>query len=89
MKRNPNFVSRSVAGELVLVPIAHEAADLESVFTLNEVAARAWDLVDECEDMPGIARKLTEEYDVDYETALSDVEELFTQLQELNAIIND
>lgn len=89
MKRNPDFISRTVAGELILVPIAREAADLESVFTLNEVGARIWELLDECADAQAVAAKLAEEFEVDGATALADVEELIAQLRDLNAVIDD
>lgn len=88
MKRNPNFISRTVAGELVLVPIAHEAADLQSVLTLNEVGARVWELLDECGDAASVAHRLCDEFDVDFETALADVSELIEKLTAMQAIVD-
>ena len=89
MKRNPNFIARAVAGELVLVPIAQEAADLESVFTLNEVGGRVWELLDDCGDADSVAARLTEEFEVDLETARADVTELLEQLRQMKAVCDD
>ena len=41
--KDPNIVSRKIAGEVILVPIRKNVGDLESIYTLNEVAARIWE----------------------------------------------
>ena len=45
-QKDPNIVSRKIADEVILVPIRHNVGDLESIYTLNEVGARIWELVD-------------------------------------------
>ncbi len=89
MRQNPDFVVRKVAGEMVLVPIARDAADLESVFTLNEVGARIWELIETCADERAIAKALTEEYEVTEDRAFADVAELLRNLRDINAVIDD
>ena len=41
----PEFVSRRIADEMLLLPIRQNLGDLESIYTLNEVAARVWELL--------------------------------------------
>lgn len=89
MKHNPDFVAREISSELVLVPVTRDAADLESVFTLNEVAACVWRLLETCSSDAEIARELSKEYEVEQEEALADVQELLTQLREIGAVVED
>jgi len=39
-----NMVSHKIADEFILVPIRQNVGDLESIYTLNETAARIWEL---------------------------------------------
>ncbi len=43
---DPSIVSRSIAGEVILVPIKKNVGDLESIYTLNDTGARIWELID-------------------------------------------
>jgi hypothetical protein len=45
-EKDPSIVHRNIAGETILVPIRSHVADLESIYTLDEVAARIWELID-------------------------------------------
>ena len=45
-QQDPSIVSREIAGEVILVPIRNNVGDLESIYTLNETAARIWALLD-------------------------------------------
>lgn len=42
-RRTEEFVARTIAGETVLVPIRRQIGDLESIYTLNEVATFIWE----------------------------------------------
>lgn len=44
--KNSNIVARKIVGEMVLVPISQKVGDLASIYTLNEVGACIWELVD-------------------------------------------
>ena len=43
---DPAIVSREIAGETILVPIRQSARDLESIYTLDQVGSRIWELLD-------------------------------------------
>jgi hypothetical protein len=45
-KHDPNIVARMIGGEMILVPIRKNVGDMENIYTLNETAARIWELVD-------------------------------------------
>jgi len=70
---SPNIVTRKTGNEYVLVPIANNIADMNSVYTLNETGAFIWELIDGRKSVEEIINRLTEEYDIDYDSASQDV----------------
>jgi hypothetical protein len=85
-KKDPDMVSREIAGEVILVPIRRNVGDLESVYTLNETAARAWTLFDGSHTVNQIQDQIISEYEVDEDEAQLDLIELIQQLEEIGAI---
>ena len=85
-QKDPDMVSREIAGEVILVPIRRNVGDLESVYTLNETAALAWTLFDGSHTVNQIQDQIISEYDVDEDEAERDLVELIQQLEEIGAI---
>ena len=44
--RDPNFVSRRIEAETILVPIRNNVGDLDCIFSLNPVGALVWEQLD-------------------------------------------
>lgn len=83
LERDPAFVFRQIAGETILVPIRQNMGDLESVYTLNEVGTRVWELLDGSRTMGDIRDRLLEEF----EAGAAEVErDLLTFLDHLRSI---
>jgi hypothetical protein len=76
-----SFVTRRIAGETILVPVTGEVADLEAVYTLNEVGSLIWQLLDGRRSVQSIAGAVCAEFDVTMEQAVRDVDELLTTLE--------
>ncbi len=70
---SPNIVTRKTGTEYVLVPIANNIADMNSVYTLNETGAFIWELIDGKRSVEEIIGFLTREYEIDEESASKDV----------------
>jgi len=70
---SPTVVTRKTGNEYVLVPIANNIADMNSVFTLNDPGAFIWELIDGKRDIEEIIRELIKEYEIDEVTAKADV----------------
>ena len=83
LKKADNIVARKVADELLLVPVQGKLANMERVFTLNEVGEFIWNELDNSSDPKILAEKIVKEYDVDIETARQDCDELLAEM--LNA----
>jgi hypothetical protein len=86
LERAPTFVSRQIAGETILVPIRQNMGDLESVYSLNEVGTRVWELLDGAPTLAEIRDRLADEFEVGAEEAERDLLEFLNQLQAIRAI---
>ena len=81
--RNPDFVFRQIADEMILVPIRQNMGDLDCLYSLNATAARIWDLLDGTRDLAGIRDVLASEFEIGEEDLTT---HLFTFLEHLASI---
>jgi hypothetical protein len=86
-KKSDSIVSRKIANEFILIPIRQNVADLESIYTLNEVGARIWELMDGKMTMREIKEKIVEEFEVTALEAEKDIAEYLQQLEKIKAVI--
>jgi methyltransferase-like protein len=70
---SPDIVTRKTGNEYVLIPVANNIADMNSVYTLNETGAFIWELIDGKRNIEEIIVALTEEYDIDRQSAEEDI----------------
>jgi len=75
-----NIVTRKTGNEYVLVPIANNIADMNSVYTLNETGAFIWEHLDGRRSLREIVDSLIEEYDVDFDSASKDMSEFIDNM---------
>lgn len=85
-KKSDSMVSRRIGDNMVLVPIGKGVADLDSIYTLNETAARIWELIDGKTRVGQIRGVIAEEYDVSPVEAEEDLIEHLRQLEATRAI---
>jgi len=85
-RKSPDLVFRQIAGEFVLVPIRHDVADLEAVYTLGGVGARIWELLDGDRDGYAILGQIVQEYDITLDEARSDLVEFLGELEAVRVI---
>ena len=72
-RHSPSVVTRKTGNEYVLVPVANNIADMNSVFTLNETGAFIWEHIDGKRCVKELIEALMEEYETDEKTASEDV----------------
>ena len=75
-----SFVTRHIGGETLIVPVAGQVTDLESIYVLNEVASRIWDLLQSPTTADSIATVVAGEFAVSPERAAEDVMEFLDTL---------
>ncbi len=85
-EKEPNVVSREIAGEQILVPVRKKTADMASIFVLNETGARIWRLLDGQHTLGEIGEILALEYEVEPETARADIARVVDELCELGML---
>jgi hypothetical protein len=84
--KDPSIVARKIADEFILVPIRRRAGDVESIYTLNEVAGRIWELVDGQKQAAEIKDAIVEEFEVAAEEAEADLVAFLQQLEQVGAV---
>jgi hypothetical protein len=75
-----SFVTRQIAGETLIVPVAGRVTDLESIYLLNEVGSRIWELLRSPTTPDRIAEVVASEFAVSAELAAGDVAEFIDSL---------
>lgn len=72
MKINGKFVKREVLGDIILVPVGQTALEFSGMITVNEAGLFIWNLLEQGKSEDEIIAALTEEYEVEPETARDD-----------------
>jgi len=76
-----SYVARRIGDETLIVPVTGSVADLESIYVVNEVGARIWDLLGTPTTADRIAEVLAREFAVPPEGAGADVSDFLADLQ--------
>ncbi len=84
--KSDSIVFRKIGDEFILVPIRHNVGDLDSIYTLNETAARIWELIDGKRNLHEIKNMMIEEFDVTPAEAENDLIEHLQQLEGIKAV---
>lgn len=86
---SPSVISKKIKGEYLIIPLASNIADMDSLFKLNETGAFIWDAIDGIRTISDITSMVTEEFETEPEKARDDTMEFiksirnFLQIQEL------
>lgn len=87
MKVSKDFILREIAGEYILVPVGAAAAKFNGLITMNELGKFIFDLLAQERTVDELAEKITEEYDVSRDVALTDTKEFLQQLRDIGALV--
>lgn len=79
--KESDFVTRSIKGETIIVPVSGSVGDLDSIYTLNEVGSLVLQLIDGNTSISQIVDTICNEYDITAEEAEKDVIELLGSLE--------
>lgn len=87
MKIKDNFILRTLYNEKVVTTVGFENIDFNKLISLNSTAAFLWEkFVGKDFTAEDLAKALVEEYDVDYDTAFKDSENLAKSWIENNLV---
>lgn len=88
MKIKDGFVLKSIAGSTVAVPVGDNLVNLQLMLTLNESGAFLWKQLENSCTEDELVDAMTKEYNIDSDTARSDVREFLKVLKE-NHILDE
>jgi len=84
--RNPEFIFRKIVEEMVLVPIHQNIADMDCIYTLNEIGAFIWDKLSGEHTQVELEQFILDEYDVELQTAQHDIEIFIEEMVKIGAV---
>ena len=89
MKVKEGFLLKKIADDYVVIPYEDKIVDFKAMIVLNESGAFLWDAL-KCETTENaLVEALLKEFDVDEETAKTDVKEFISTLAEKDLIDNE
>jgi len=66
------FVTRRIADETIIVPVANGVGDLDAIFTLNDVASHIWTAIEQPATVDAIVTDIVRTFDVPRDRAERD-----------------
>lgn len=89
LRRNPDLIFRKIAGEPLLIPTGTLAQRFNGMITLNEVAGFLWEHLEEVSSREEMVQRLLEEFEVDDQTAVRDVNGFLDMLLEKKFAVDE
>lgn len=80
------LVKRTIAGDVILVPVGDASLELKGLLTLNESGERMWDLLPQCDTEEALVQQMLAEYEVDETTLRADMAEFLAELRRLEIL---
>ena len=84
--RSRSVVSRTVAGETLIVPVRGKVGDLASIYSFNGTGSLIWQLLDAPHDLADLIEAVAEHYDVAPEQAQKDVSQFLDDMLSVGLI---
>ena len=87
MKQNPDFILRTVAETLVLVPVGEASRKFPGMISMNDTSAFLWGRLAEDQTEDSLTHALLEKYDVNEDKAREDVQGFLRTLAAVEAVL--
>ena len=82
--KKSKFATRYIGAELIIVPLKNSVADMNELYTLNEVGSFIWELSNGENTIDEIISEIVREFNVDKKTAQNDIKTFIQKLESLN-----
>ena len=83
------IVTRKIADETILVPISGDLANMQQIFTVNEVGASIWTLLDGKKSLNEIKQALLHEFEIKEQQLAADILDFIKQLQQAKLVLEN
>jgi len=85
-ERNPDYIYRKIVEEAVLVPLHQDVADMECIYSLNDVASFIWESLEQPRTLFDLQKALEVEYDAPADVLSADLERFLEELTTIGAL---
>jgi hypothetical protein len=85
-RKKDDFAARSIAGEMIIVPVRSQVGDLDWIYNLSEVGAFIWQRIDGRTTAGQIAEAVGSEYEVSPGEAERDTLQFIADLEEAGIV---
>jgi len=85
-ERDPDFIFRKIVDEAILVPIQRDVADMDCIYTLNDVGAFIWEHLAQPTTQENLEAALLEEYEEQAEVIKGDLASFLSEMLSIGAI---
>ncbi|MEO1482984.1 MAG: PqqD family protein [Myxococcota bacterium] len=79
-EKNADTATRDIGGETFIVPVKGDVASMDRMYVLDEVGVLLWNAIDGSRSVTDLVSLVTEDFDIDEETALKDAIEFLSGL---------
>ena len=86
LKKNPDFVTRIIEDETILIPIFKTSKEANYIYTLNKVAHEIWNLIDGKKSLAEIKKKVLKKFDTTSQEVDNEMKKFLKDLKEIKAI---
>lgn len=86
MRAAKDYIMREIAGETILIPSGRAAKKFNGLVTVNELGGFIWNLLSEEVTLDTIVERITEDYEIDADTARTDAMEFLDELRRVGAL---
>jgi len=87
LKKNPDIVSRVIENETILVPIYKTSKEANFIYTLNQPAAKFWDLIDGKRTLGDIKGIVLKEFNATPKEVDKEMHSLLKDLKKIKAVM--
>ena len=84
--RNPDFIYRKIVDEAVLVPIHKDVADMECIYTLNELGAFIWERLEAPITQGELQAAVLEAYEAETQALVGDLKRFLEEMTGIGAV---
>lgn len=82
MKIKEGFITKKVAGDVIVIPAEQALVDFKAIITLNETGAYLWEFLREDTSKEKLLENMLKEYDADEKILSADIDEFLSVLEE-------
>lgn len=86
MKLSDQFILRNICGDSLLVPLGDKSREYNGIFTLSETGAFILTRILDDKDESETASLLSQEFDIDYQSAYDDTVSFISSLKEYGVL---